>query len=470
MGHPRGASLSYFVVIYNTTAVNVAIGEISRDFGYSTSTMTWFVDAYVLVLAMTLVLGGRLGDMFGRRRIWTIGVVGVAATAVVLAVTPSGSVAIGTRAAMGLFTALMAPASLALIAVSFDPARRGKPLGIWAAVTQFGTIVGPLLGGVFAASLGWRFIFWFDVPLALLALLLMRMSHVVSPPQSGPRRIDWIGSLMLAVFPALLVIGVHFGGTLGWTSPIVLLLIAGGLCVGAMFPVVQRRISNPIIKVNRFSSPTFLSAILIAAIMYFIYLGVMYFQSLYLLSVLQVSALQAGLALVAMTGTTTVVSLSIGSIVDLHGYYYPIVIGMTAMSIALFWQAQVQVGDGVTTLIAPLVLLGFGLGLVFAPSQRAAVNAVAPSDQGTANGIVAMARQLGGSLGIGLLSALFITGLGSDVTTSQATPAEFIGALTPTLMLSAALAAAGLIIAVVFLRPKPKGPGGKYSVAALEHI
>ncbi|NQU36161.1 MAG: MFS transporter, partial [Actinobacteria bacterium] len=339
----------------------------------------------------------------------------------------------------------------------FEPARRGKPLGIWAAVTQLGTVTGPLLGGVLATQLSWRLIFWVDVPLLLLAIMLMYVSTVESRSEVAHGDIDWTGASMLALSPAMLVVGIHLGGTRGWTSPLTLVLIAGGLAVASLFPYVERRISRPLIDVQRFAKPAFLGAVLVAAIMYFIYLGVMYFQSLYMLNVLGLSAARAGLGLVAMTGTTAVVSLAIGFVIDRYGHYVPIAAGMAALSISLFWQARVEPGESLGNLIAPLMLLGLGLGLVFAPSQRAAVNAVAVSAQGTANGIVAMARQLGGALGIGLLSAVFITALGKDVTPGEETPQEFISALQSTLTLAAGLAAVGLLVAVVYLRPRGKG-------------
>lgn len=449
------ASISYFIVIFNTTAVNVAVEDIARQFGYSASTATWFVDAYVLVLAMFLVIGGRLGDSFGRKRVWTIGLAGVAATAVVIAASPSGELAIAARACMGLFTSLLAPASLSLISVAYPPARRGRALGIWAAVTQAGTVAGPIVGGYLTTHLSWRYIFWLNLPLAAIAFLCALRSTPESRNENDHRPSDVWGITMLAAFPALITIGIHYAGTGGWTSPIPLGLMIAGVVVMLAIPWVEKRVRTPLINIAKLANRMFAGAAVVSAVMYFLYLGVMFIQSLYLLTVLDVSAAGSGLLLASMTGTAAVVSLMVGFIIDRFGHYWPVVVGMCALTVSLLMQSRVTVGASATDLIVPLIVQGIGIGLVFGPVQRAAVNSVENQEQGTANGIISMSRQLGGTLGIGLLSALLTTGIGRDVAPGTATPTEFVAALVPTLTFAAGVAGIGLIVAIVTLRKQP---------------
>jgi EmrB/QacA subfamily drug resistance transporter len=434
-------SIGLFMVVLDNLVVNVALPSIHRDLGASVQSLEWTVNAYVLSYAVLLLTGAALGDRFGRRRMFMAGIALFTVSSAAAALAPSTGLLIAARAIQGIGAAIATPLTLTLLADAFPPDRRGMAIGIWSGVSGIAVALGPLVGGAMVQIASWHWIFWINVPIgaALVPLARARLSE----SYGANAQLD-LGGLALGSTGLFgIVFGLVRSQSLGWTNPEVLIsLVAGALLVIA-FIRQERRSAAPMLPMSFFADRGFAVTNIVSMAMYFGMFGSIFFLSQYLQDVLHNSPLQAGVKLLVWTGATMVVSPLAGFFSERYGSRLFMASGLGLQALALGWMAAVaSVGLSYTSLIAPFILAGAGMALVFAPAANAVLSSVRTDQAGQASGATNAIRELGGVLGISVLATVFTShgGYGS----SQA----FVNGLLPAMWVGVAVLGTGALIAV----------------------
>ncbi len=398
-----------FMIMLDNTVVNVALPSIQRSLHASTASLEWTVNAYTLSFAVLLVTGGRLGDLFGRRRVFLAGVVVFALSSGAIGFSPSDTWLVAWRAVQGMGSAMMMPATLSIITNAFPPAERGKAIGTWAGVSAMALAIGPVLGGFLVESVSWQSIFFLNLPVAVGAILVTLFAVRESRDQTVAQRVDVPGVLALTSGLAALVLALVEGNTWHWSSTReVALFVIAALALGA-FALVERRQSAPMVDFGFFRSRTFLGANIVAFIVSFAMLAMFFFMALYMQNVLHYTPLQAGLRFLPSTLMIVLLAPAAGRLADSVGPRRLIVFGLLCVSGALFWQSHLTVSSGYGALLPGFMLMGIGMAFVMSPMSTAAMNSVEQTKAGVASGILSMNRMVGGTFGVAVLGALVAT-------------------------------------------------------------
>lgn len=498
--------LALFMVMLDNTVVNVALPSIQRDLGTSISGLEWIVNGYTLSFAVLLATGGRIGDIFGRRRAFVFGVAVFTVSSATAGFAPNDAWLVASRVLQGVGAAFMMPGTLSIITDAFPPNERGKAIGTWAGVSALALAVGPVLGGFLTEHVSWRAIFYINVPVGVLAVLAALFVVRESRDITVGRRVDYTGVALLTVSLTALVLALIEGNNWGWGSPEVTVLWVVAAVFLVAFVIAERRVIAPIIEFGLFNSRNFIGAVVTAFIISFAMMGVFFFLAIYMQNVLGYSALGAGVRFLPTTLVIMVLSPLSGRLSDRIGPRIPIVAGMALITLALWMFSRTQVGDTFSDILVPFIILGAGIGLTMSPMSTAAMNAVSKTKAGIASGVLSMFRMIGGTLGVAALGALFQseakdrmaeTLAGSGLTAAQQSsfahqltggaphlagvpPAKaeqlaraghdaFIYGLTHAMLLSVAVALAGVVIAFLMIRqhgesldgePQPDTPPG----------
>jgi EmrB/QacA subfamily drug resistance transporter len=478
-----------FMVMLDNTVVNVALPSIQRDFNASISSLEWTVNAYTLVFAVLLVTGGRLGDIFGRVRMFLFGVVVFALSSAAIGLAPDDTWLVAGRALQGVGAAFMMPGTLSIISNAFPPAERGKAIGTWAGVSAIALALGPLLGGWLTEDVSWRAIFFLNLPVAVGAIAVTLFAAHESRDETVSRTVDIPGIAALTIGLTALVLALVEGNAWGWGSPGILALLAAAAAALVAFVAIERRSPAPIVDFDFFRSRSFVGANIVAFAVSFSMLAVFFFLTLYMQNILGYSPLEAGVRFLPSTLIIIVAGPVAGRLTDRIGPRPLITAGMVLVTISLLWQSRLQVDSSYLFLLPAFMILGVGMGLVMSPMSTAAMNAVDRTKAGVASGTLSMSRMVGGTFGVAVLGALIATvgrhdlaqslprlpdatrerlvdGLGSGAGT-QGAPAQvvdaahvaFVDALSTALTLSAAAAALAAVLAWLLLSPgRPAGP------------
>jgi EmrB/QacA subfamily drug resistance transporter len=398
-----------FMIMLDNTVVNVALPSIQRSLHASTASLEWTVNAYTLSFAVLLVTGGRLGDLFGRRRVFLAGVIVFACSSGAIGFSPSDTWLIAWRAAQGVGSAMMMPATLSIITNAFGPAERGKAIGTWAGVSALALAIGPVLGGFLVETVSWQSIFFLNLPVAVGAIVVTLFAVRESRDESVAQRIDTWGVLTLTSGLAALVLALVEGNEWHWDSARELALFAIAAVGLSAFGIVERRQPAPMVDFSFFRSRTFLGANIVAFIVSFAMLAMFFFMALYMQNVLHYSPLQAGLRFLPSTLMIVLLAPLAGRLADRVGSRPLMTFGLTAVSAALLWQSQLTVSSGYGTLLPGFVLMGIGMAFVISPMSTAAMNAVEQNKAGVASGILSMNRMVGGTFGVAVLGAMVAT-------------------------------------------------------------
>lgn len=403
------------VTTVDATVVNVALPAIRLDLGGGLAGQQWVANAYLLTLGSLLLVGGSLGDLFGERRVFMLGVAGFGATSILCAISPTVEVLVGARALQGVSGALLTPAGLAVIVATFAPDERGKAIGAWTAWGAIGTVIGPLVGGQIVDSASWRWIFAINVPLVLGTLLLIRRAMPADRPRpAGASRVDWAGGALCAGGLAGLTFGLIEQPLLGWSSPGVIGPFAAGLALLAAFVAHERRTPAPMLPLGLFSRRNFAIGNAETLLMY-AGLGLLFFfLVLYLQQVADYSAVAAGTATLPVTVLMFALSRRFGALADRHGPRLfmgggPLV---AAAGPAMLTTLGRQV-DYVTDLLPALVLFGLGLAMTVAPLTATVLADADESNAGIASGVnnaIARVASLIGTAAVGALVAAQFAG------------------------------------------------------------
>jgi EmrB/QacA subfamily drug resistance transporter len=398
-----------FMIMLDNTVVNVALPSIQRSLHASTSSLEWTVNAYTLSFAVLLVTGGRLGDLFGRRRVFLAGVIIFACSSGAIGFSPNDSWLVGWRAVQGIGSALMMPATLSIISNAFPPEERGKAIGTWAGVSAMALAIGPVVGGFLVESVSWQSIFFLNLPVAVGAILVSLFAVRESRDETVERTIDLPGVFALTVGLTALVLALIEGNTWHWGSTRELALLALAVIGLATFVTVETRRRVPMVDFSFFRSRTFLGANIVAFIVSFAMLAMFFFLALYMQNIRGYSPLQAGVRFLPSTAVIIVMGPLAGRLADRVGSRPLMTFGLLAISGSLFWQSHLTISSGYGTLLPGFILMGIGMGFVMSPMSTAAMNSVDRAKAGVASGILSMSRMVGGTFGVAVLGALVST-------------------------------------------------------------
>ncbi|MBV9231131.1 MAG: DHA2 family efflux MFS transporter permease subunit [Chloroflexi bacterium] len=436
-------SVASFMISLDIQVVSTALPTIRLHLGASIEELEWTVNAYILTFAVLLLMGAALGDRFGRRRFFVVGLLLFVAGSAACALSSTIGTLIAARAVQGCGAALMLPLALTLLSAAFAPEQRGRALGIFGSVTGLALIAGPVVGGAIAGGLAWQWIFWLNVPIGLLvmALVLLRV-----PESFGPRTVlDIVGLLLVTGASLGLVWGLVRGNRAGWSSfEVVATLIVGAL-LSVAFVVWERRVRVPMMPMHFFRSRAFSSGNAANFTLFASMNGAVFFMAQFLQTAQGYGPLAAGLRLLPWTATLFVIAPIAGTLVNRVGERVLIVVGLFAEAAGMAWIALIARPDlPYPLLVAPLVIVGCGASMAIPATQNAVISSVAADDIGKASGTFSMLRQLSGVFGVAIIVAVF-SGFG-NFSSAQAFSNGFASAIGVAAALSLLGAIAGLLL------------------------
>jgi EmrB/QacA subfamily drug resistance transporter len=476
-------SFALFMVMLDNTAVNVALPSIQEDFDASLSSLEWTVNAYTLTFAVLLVTGGRLGDIFGRRRMFLFGVVVFALASATIGFAPSAGWLVASRALQGVGAAFMMPGTLSIISNAFPPQERGKAIGTWAGVSAIALAIGPVVGGWLTEQVSWRAIFFINLPVAVGAVAVTLFAAQESRDETVGRGVDLPGIAAMTTALTALVFALVEGNAWGWGSPEILGLLALSAAAAVAFVVIERRAAAPVVDFEALRSKQFLGANIVAFLISFGMLAMFFFLALYMQNIIDYSPLEAGIRFLPATVVIIAAGPVAGRLADRYGPRPLMVGGLLITALSLAWQSRIEVDTSYGFLIGAFVLMGLGMGLVMSPMSMAAMNAVDRSKAGVASGTLSMFRMVGGTFGVAAIGALvaaigrrdleqslpnlpagtrdaLVDGLGSGAGLQSAPPqvvdaaqAAFVDALGTGLTISAAALTLGAVAAWFLISP-----------------
>ncbi|HET8785614.1 MAG TPA: MFS transporter, partial [Candidatus Limnocylindrales bacterium] len=366
------------------TVVNVALPSIGRDLDAGLTALEWVVNAYTLALAVLLVMGGRLGDLYGRRRCFVIGVVVFAVGSIAAGVAPDETVLIISRAVQGIGAAFVIPATLSILSSVFPAEERGRAIGIWAGVSGVALALGPVIGGVLTQYISWRAIFYINGPVAVAAIVIVLLAAPESRDEEAERGIDWPGSVILSGSLFALILALIEAPTWGWTALATLALIIGsaiGLCA---FMFVEGRVRTPMLDFGALRAPALIGANVAGFAAFFVMLSMLVYLAVYMQAVLGYDALQSGIRFLPGTGLVAFVAPVAGILMSRILPRYLIGLGMVLVAAAALVVTRVTSGTGYGLLVPAMVLVGFGIGVMMPPMSATAVMAVHRNQAGMA--------------------------------------------------------------------------------------
>ena len=409
-----------FMVMLDSTVVNLALPTIQRELSASMSELQWIVDAFVLALASLLLTGGTLGDMYGRRKAFIGGVVLFTAGSVVCALAPSSSVLIAARVFQGVGGALMMPSTLSILTNTFtDPAERARAFGLWAGISGLALAVGPLIGGWLVDNFGWQSIFWINVPIGVLAVALALRFVPESSDRDG-RSLDLAGQVTAILGLAALTYAFIEANTYGWTSARILTSFAVAGVSLLAFILIELYGTTPLLQLKFFRNWTFSGANLVGVIVSFGFFGVVFFLSLFLQEVQGYSPTRAGVLQLPSTLGVMAAAIISGRVVGRIGSRLPITLGLLMTGTGLLFMTGIQPDTGYSSFWYWLLLMGLGVGCIMAPMTSAIMGTVPPARAGMASATSNTMRQVGSVFGIAVLGNIVTHVFKSDLTTSLA--------------------------------------------------
>lgn len=451
------ACLCQLMVVLDISVVNVALPSVRTGLGFDASSLQWVVNAYTLTFGGLLLLGGRAADLFGHRRAALLGVALFGATSLAGGLAQNAGELIAARGAQGIAGAVLLPVSLTVIATTFpEGAARQRALAVWAAVAGAGGAAGVLLGGVFTQELGWRWVLFINVPIALLALTLV---HASIPNRRPAHRVrmDYLGAVLITVAMFSLVYAVVRTGHQPWGSAGTLLPLVVAAVAGAAFVFVERAVPAPLVRFGILRNRPLLVADIVIFFITSAQFASFYFASLYLQGVLGYGALATGLAFVPFSLGIVVGTAIAGRLVPRMGPRLPLTAGLALAAVGVGWFGRVSPhGTFTGDVLGPSILASIGLGVCFVAVASAATGGVAPEEAGLASGLLNTCRQCGGSIGLAVLVTVANTVSRHEVAAGSARGAALTAGYDRGFLIAGGLVAVGAVITAVFLRQDTK--------------
>ena len=446
-----------FVVVLDASIVNVALPSIGRGLHFSEANLPWVVNAYVIAFGGFLLLGGRAADLLGRRRVFMAGLLVVAVASLLAGFAANQGQLIAARAAQGLGAAIISPSALSIVTTLFrDGMERNKALGAWGAVAGSAGAAGVLLGGILTEGLGWEWVLWVNVPVSLIALALTPGLIPESRSESATRHYDAAGALSVTAGLSLLAYALLDANSAGWGSTKIVSLLALSVALIGAFVVIELRSRAPLVPFRIFRLRTLTGANVVGILLGASLFSMFFFISLYMQQVLGYSPIHAGLSYLPLAVTIIVAAGLGGQLVTRFGFKAILAAGMVLVALGLVWFSRVAVGGGfISDILGPSLLAAIGLGFGFVTSTIAAVSGVEEREQGLASGLINTSQQIGGALGLAVLSTI-ATSRTDHVLASGAS--KLPGALTDgfqsAFLGGAVLAALGFVATLILIRSR----------------
>ena len=447
-----------FMVMLDNTVVNIALPAIRAQFHASISNLSWTVNAYTLVFGVLLVTGGRLGDVFGRKRMFLAGVVVFTLGSIGAGLSQSIDQLIVFRGVQGIGAAFLMPGSLSIITNAFQGPERGRALGLWAGISGLALGMGPVVGGLLVEKAGWEWIFFLNVPVALIAIPVTIYAVQESRDPAAVRRVDFAGILTLTVGLGALVLALVQSNDYGWTSPRILTEFAIAAVGLTAFGLLQWRQSDPMLDLSFFRNRTFNAGNATAFLVTFSMFATFFFLTIYMQTILGLSALETGVRFLPMTILIIVTAPIAGRLSDKYGSRWLLTGGMTMVSLSLFLESRITDSSGYLTLLPAFIVGGIGMGMTMSPMTAAVMGSVDRTKAGAASGVLSMVRMIGGVFGVAALTAVFSHLSAARAAEGHGQSDVFIYALSHSLQYSAVFALAGAVVAFLFVRTHHEEP------------
>ncbi len=448
--------VAQFVVVLDASIVNVALPSIGRGLHFSEQNLPWVVNAYVIAFGGFLLLGGRAADLMGRRRVFMAGLLVVAVASLAAGFASTQGQLIAARAAQGLGAAIISPAALSILTTLFkDGAERNKALGAWGAIAGSAGAVGVLLGGVLTQGLGWEWVLWVNVPVSLVALALTPGLIPESRSESTSRHFDLAGAASVTAGLSVLAYSLLDASSAGWGSTKIVSLLALSVVLIVAFVAIELRSEAPLMPFRIFRARTVSGANVVGLLLGASLFSMFFFISLYMQQVLGYSAIHAGLSYLPLA-ITIILAAGIGSqLVTRFGFKPILATGMLFVAAGLLWFSRISThGSFLVDILGPSILAAIGLGFGFVTSTIAAVSGIREHEQGLASGLINTAQQIGGALGLAVLSTIATT----RIHNSAAGGANLHHALTHgfqgAFLGGAAIATLGVLATLILIRTR----------------
>jgi EmrB/QacA subfamily drug resistance transporter len=460
-------AFALFMIMLDNTVVNVALPSIQRSLGASISELEWVVSAYALTFAVLLLSGGKLADLYGRRRVFLLGLAVFTLASLLCGLASTANVLIGARVVQGVGAALMMPATLAIISATFPPRQRGLAIGIWAGVSAMALAIGPLIGGLLTEHADWSWIFFVNVPVGILGILAGRIIIQESRDTSNVQSLDLPGLLTSGAALFALTFGLIEANEYGWSSPAILGLFA---CAGiglAVFAWIEHRRTAPMLELSLFRSSTFTGGNVVAFLVTLAMFGVFFFMSIFVQRILGYSPVEAGAIFLPMTVLIILVAPPAGKLSDRVGSRWLMAGGLTLVAGSLVIFSQLGSDSGFWDMLPGLILGGIGMASVMTPMSAAVMGSVAVAKAGVASGVLNTSRQIGGALGIALMGAILTSRQESALGHGASPPEAFIDGFRLALLVAAVIAFTGAVTAALLIRrtPHPLEPAAAVETA-----
>jgi EmrB/QacA subfamily drug resistance transporter len=449
--------MTQFMVVLDASIVNIALPSIGDDVGISQENLSWVVNGYVLTFGGFLLLGGRLADLLGRRRIFMAGLVIVAVASLFAGLAPSEGALIAARAGQGLGAAIIAPSALSIVTTIFrDGSERNKALGAWGAVAGSGGAAGVLLGGVLTDGLGWEWVMWVNVPVALIVLALTPRLIPESRSESQTRHFDLAGAVTVTAGLSLLVYAIVDAESAGWGSTQTIGLLAAAAALLGVFLAVERRSTAPLVPFGIFRKRTLTGANAVGLMVGGSLFAMFFFITLYMQQVLGYSPIKAGLSYLPLS-VAIILSAGVASqLVTKIGFKPVLAAGLVLIAAGLLWFAQLSVDGGFASdILGPSLLAAVGLGFAFVTTTIAAVSGIEDREQGLASGLINTSQQIGGALGLAILATIANTRTDDAMAEAGGDPAALPRALVEgfqsAFLGAAVIAVIGLVLTLLLI-------------------
>jgi EmrB/QacA subfamily drug resistance transporter len=454
-------ALAQLMVVLDTAVVNIALPSIQRALHFTPTGLEWVVNGYALAFGGLLLLGGRAGDLFGRRRMFVAGILLFTVGSLAGGFATTSSWLVAARVAQGVGGAIVAPTALSLVADNFPEGKaRNRAFGVYSAVSGAGGAAGLLLGGVITNYFSWRWVLFINLPIGLLLSLAAPRVLVARTGKQG--RLDLPGAATVSAGMALLVYGLNRAATYGWTSAqtVVPLAVAAGLL--ATFLVIELQTSQPLMPLRIFANRTRSASYAVRLALGATLGGLLFFLTQFLQNILGYSPIKAGLAFLPITVGVIAGAQMTSRVVGRAGPRVPMMAGAAFAGVGLFWLSMItEHASYAISVLGPVVVFGFGLGLIFVSTTIAAVSGVRPNESGLSSALVNVGQQLGASLGLavlGTIAARITTDQLAARPTSASLPHAVVAGYSVAFEVGAAVALAAFVIALVVARRRPQDP------------
>ena len=465
-------TVSMFMIMLDNTIVTVALPAIQRGIGASLSQLEWIVSAYALAFAVFLLVGGKLADFLGRRRIFQAGLVVFTLSSLACGLSTSGGALVASRSVQGFGAAVMIPATLSIISETFEPHERGTAFGIWSGISAVALAIGPLIGGLLVDYIHWSWIFYINLPIGAVGLVSSFILIPESRDTSEDQSLDLTGLAASGGAMFLLIYGLIEANSRGWGSLVIILCFGGAALLFAAFILIERRGRVPMLDLSLFRDSTFVGGLISGLLIMTALFGFIFFMSIYLQSIRGYSPIRAGSVFMFSTVALMITAPIGGKLADRIGGRPPIAVGGAVFGATLLILSQILSFDVAVWKIFPWLFIGgLGYGLVMAPITTTVVGTVAPEKSGVASGLMQSMRQLGGALGVAISGAI-VAGYTANLSVrDRRYGPEFVSGLKGAMLFSGLAALGVTLVSLALIRRRAHaGRLGETTIGAAPHL